>query len=113
MTITSDASTLLAAGGAAPQLNGEVPSGGASAQLNGNHVAAANAQGNVANGHSSASGLRPLDASKLKITRNANAEAPNFDNLVFGHKFTPHMLTVDWSATTGWSDPVSIVLSCS
>jgi branched-chain amino acid aminotransferase len=26
--------------------------------------------------------------------------------LVFGHKFTDHMLTIDWSAKDGWQKPV-------
>ncbi|PWN50847.1 branched-chain amino acid aminotransferase II [Violaceomyces palustris] len=46
-----------------------------------------------------------LDASLLTITKNPSPPEPNFDNLIFGHKFTPHMLTVKWTKSKGWSAP--------
>ena len=50
-------------------------------------------------------GLAPLNADLLTITRNENPAEPNFDNLVFGQKFSPHMLTVSWNKATGWGVP--------
>lgn len=48
----------------------------------------------------------PLDASKLKITRNPNPSKPRpNDELVFGQTFTDHMLTIPWSAKEGWGAP--------
>ena len=91
MTITSDTSILLAAGGASAQTGGELPGP---------------SNGVYANGHGNAAApLQPLDASRLKIQRNSSVEKPNFDNLVFGHKFSPHMLTVQWTAAHGWEAP--------
>lgn len=52
------------------------------------------------------SSLAPLDASKLKIkTVSQRKEYPPPEKLVFGHVFTDHMLTVDWSAEQGWHAP--------
>ncbi|CAI4539862.1 CDA_G0025260.mRNA.1.CDS.1 [Saccharomyces cerevisiae] len=48
----------------------------------------------------------PLDASKLKITRNPNPSKPRpNEELVFGQTFTDHMLTIPWSAKEGWGTP--------
>lgn len=36
----------------------------------------------------------------------ANREAsPNFDNLVFGHSISEHMLEIFWTAQDGWAKP--------
>lgn len=57
------------------------------------------------NGNGANVSLAPLDASLLQVTLNEAAPPPNFDNLVFGHKFSPHMLVVPWNKTTGWGIP--------
>ena len=49
-----------------------------------------------------------LDASKLKIERCATpTKPPANDALVgqWGRIFSPHMLSVDWTASDGWSAP--------
>ncbi|SNX81422.1 probable BAT2 - branched-chain-amino-acid transaminase (cytosolic) [Melanopsichium pennsylvanicum] len=53
----------------------------------------------------STSTMSPLNADLLQITLNENTPAPDFTNLVFGQKFSPHMLSVDWNHKTGWSIP--------
>ncbi|ETS63372.1 hypothetical protein PaG_01653 [Moesziomyces aphidis] len=49
--------------------------------------------------------MAPLNADLLQVTLNESAAAPDFDNLVFGQKFSPHMLIVDWNNKTGWGVP--------
>ncbi|KAF8922338.1 branched-chain amino acid aminotransferase II [Mucidula mucida] len=42
----------------------------------------------------------------LKYTRNTSpAPPPPSKNLVFGHTFTDHMLTIPWSTISGWKEP--------
>ena len=41
----------------------------------------------------------------VSLTRKPKPK-PDNDKLVFGHHFTDHMLTVDWSASTGWGKPL-------
>ncbi|CBQ67506.1 probable BAT2-branched-chain-amino-acid transaminase (cytosolic) [Sporisorium reilianum SRZ2] len=53
----------------------------------------------------STSTMAPLDADLLQIHLNENPAAPDFDNLVFGQRFSPHMLIVDWNHKTGWGAP--------
>ncbi|KAF4124371.1 branched-chain amino acid aminotransferase [Geosmithia morbida] len=54
----------------------------------------------------SAPKLRPLDASKLTITKTQNPKTISKpENLVFGNEFTNHMLTVEWNKQDGWLDP--------
>ncbi|KAH3668837.1 hypothetical protein OGAPHI_002592 [Ogataea philodendri] len=47
-----------------------------------------------------------LDSSKLKITKTTSPKAklPN-EQLVFGKSFTDHMLTIEWTAESGWGTP--------
>ena len=48
----------------------------------------------------------PLDASKVKITKNTNPSKPTpNDKLVFGQTFTDHMLTIEWTKEKGWDVP--------
>ncbi|KAK5958918.1 branched-chain-amino-acid transaminase BAT1 PWA37_003594 [Arxiozyma heterogenica] len=48
----------------------------------------------------------PLDASKLKITKNPNPSNPlPNDKLVFGQTFTDHMLQIEWTQEKGWASP--------
>ncbi|KAK7099498.1 branched-chain-amino-acid aminotransferase, cytosolic-like isoform X1 [Littorina saxatilis] len=43
----------------------------------------------------------------LEVTlTNTPQPKPDDNNLIFGHHFSDHMLTVDWTAQTGWSKPV-------
>ena len=49
--------------------------------------------------------MASLNADLLQINLNESAPAPDFENLVFGKKFSPHMLIVDWNHTTGWGVP--------
>lgn len=52
------------------------------------------------------SSIAPLDASKLDIKKvSQRKQYPPPEQLVFGHVFTDHMLTVDWSAEHGWHTP--------
>lgn len=47
-----------------------------------------------------------LDASKVKITNITKPSVlPPNDQLVFGHKFTDHMMTVEWTKKDGWKAP--------
>ncbi|CEH14247.1 probable bat1-branched chain amino acid mitochondrial [Ceraceosorus bombacis] len=49
---------------------------------------------------------RPLDASALILERTKSAKKPPPSHeLVFGHCFSDHMLSVDWSSSRGWSSP--------
>lgn len=48
----------------------------------------------------------PLDASKVKITKNTNPSKPTpNDKLVFGQTFTDHMLAIEWTKEKGWDVP--------
>lgn len=48
----------------------------------------------------------PLDASKLIIEKTKNPqELPPNDQLVFGKKFTDHILEIEWTAEKGWAAP--------
>ncbi|KXN84794.1 Branched-chain-amino-acid aminotransferase, mitochondrial [Leucoagaricus sp. SymC.cos] len=50
--------------------------------------------------------LPGIDSSKLEIHRTPNPKTPPpSKTLVFGHTFTDHMLTVPWSAQSGWGSP--------
>ncbi|KAJ9093556.1 hypothetical protein QFC21_006397 [Naganishia friedmannii] len=50
--------------------------------------------------------LRPLDASKLTITRSEkNSKLPEDLKFVWGATFTDHMLIIHHSPTEGWLDP--------
>ncbi|KFZ17979.1 branched-chain amino acid aminotransferase [Pseudogymnoascus sp. 05NY08] len=54
----------------------------------------------------STSKLAEMDASKLTITKTTTPKeliAPK--DLVFGHTFTDHMLTCEWTAEEGWHAP--------
>lgn len=64
-------------------------------------AAAANAVQQAA----SSSTMAPLNADLLQITLNENAPAPDFEKLVFGQKFSPHMLIVEWNHKSGWGVP--------
>ncbi|KDN52791.1 putative BAT2-branched-chain-amino-acid transaminase [Tilletiaria anomala UBC 951] len=99
MTIASGTGALLEAGGAAAatHCNGDLPAVPPPAATTNGHV-----NGN-SSGHQDQP--RPLDASRLTITRHPNPSPPNFENMVFGHRFSPHMLVVDWTASEGWADP--------
>lgn len=48
-----------------------------------------------------------LQSSKTKIKANPKPgqTPPNDDTLLFGAKFTDHMLTIDWDSKTGWHAP--------
>ncbi|KAJ7786054.1 branched chain amino acid aminotransferase [Mycena metata] len=47
-----------------------------------------------------------IQPSRLQITRNTNpATPPPSNQLVFGHTFTDHMLTIPWDAVSGWGTP--------
>ncbi|PWZ02908.1 putative BAT2-branched-chain-amino-acid transaminase [Testicularia cyperi] len=71
-----------------------------------NAAVAAPVVATIANGNGVAgSSMAPLNADLLQITRNENAAPPNFENLVFGQKFSPHMLTIPWNRVTGWGTP--------
>ncbi|CAL9736939.1 branched-chain-amino-acid aminotransferase, mitochondrial [Monosporozyma servazzii] len=48
----------------------------------------------------------PLDASRVKITKNPNPSKPRpNDELIFGKTFTDHMLQIEWTQEKGWADP--------
>ncbi|RMD44684.1 hypothetical protein DV735_g395, partial [Chaetothyriales sp. CBS 134920] len=51
--------------------------------------------------------LPDIDPAKLSITKTTSPKplVPNRD-LVFGHTFTDHMLTVKWDTASGWSAPL-------
>ncbi|EQB56869.1 Branched-chain-amino-acid aminotransferase cytosolic [Colletotrichum gloeosporioides] len=55
-----------------------------------------------------ASAAKPvgIDASKLTIEKTKNpGTLGKPEELVFGRKFTDHMLTIEWNQETGWLDP--------
>jgi branched-chain amino acid aminotransferase len=41
----------------------------------------------------------------ITVTNNKKPK-PDYDNLKFGHTFTDHMLTIDWTEKTGWGKPL-------
>ena len=47
-----------------------------------------------------------FDDLKLNLRKTKPDLPDDPSKLVFGHKFTDHMLTIDWSAKNGWSHPV-------
>jgi branched-chain amino acid aminotransferase len=50
--------------------------------------------------------LSSLRAADLTIKLNPSPKSiPPNKELVFGHTFTDHMLTIDWDAKNGWSKP--------
>lgn len=50
--------------------------------------------------------LAPLDSSKLQITKTTNPRTISKpEDLVFGHEFTDHMLTIEWNKQEGWLNP--------
>ncbi|KAJ3219242.1 branched-chain-amino-acid aminotransferase [Clydaea vesicula] len=54
----------------------------------------------------SSTALPDIDSSKLKVTMNSELKKkPLNKDLLFGHSFTDHMLTVEWTATKGWEAP--------
>jgi branched-chain amino acid aminotransferase len=48
----------------------------------------------------------PLDSSKLVLQLKPSPHKPNFEGLVWGQNFTPHMLVVPWKLGEGWGIPV-------
>ena len=50
--------------------------------------------------------INPLSASKIEISTTSHPKTlvPEKD-LIFGHTFSDHMLTIDWTNTTGWESP--------
>lgn len=47
-------------------------------------------------------------AKDLEITKCAASQLqkkPDWNNLKFGHNFSDHMLTIDWTASKGWHKP--------
>lgn len=42
---------------------------------------------------------------ELKNDRSDFEQRPAKENLVFGHTFTDHMLTVEWDTENGWGAP--------
>lgn len=50
--------------------------------------------------------LPDIEASRVQITK-SDAPKPTLspDSLVFGHSFTDHMLSIPWSAASGWGAP--------
>ncbi|KFH45918.1 Branched-chain-amino-acid aminotransferase-like protein [Hapsidospora chrysogenum ATCC 11550] len=54
----------------------------------------------------SSSSRRPLDPSKLHITKTKHPKTLSKpEDLVFGKEFTDHMLTIEWTEKDGWLDP--------
>merc|ERR1711939_499042 len=48
-----------------------------------------------------------IDPSKLQIINNDTPKTiPHSSTLLFGHTFTDHMLTIPWTHTSGWGNPV-------
>eukprot|EP00756_Hemistasia_phaeocysticola_P003199 Hpha_TRINITY_DN12121_c1_g1::TRINITY_DN12121_c1_g1_i1::g.81779::m.81779/K00826/E2.6.1.42, ilvE; branched-chain amino acid aminotransferase len=43
---------------------------------------------------------------KINPVPDTKVDLPPLDKLQFGHVFTPHMLTCDWSRSQGWEAPV-------
>lgn len=68
-------------------------------------TAAAAAQQALQAASTSSPTMAPLNADLLQINLNPNSTPPDFENLVFGQKFSPHMLIVDWNHKTGWGVP--------
>ncbi|UZJ53585.1 hypothetical protein CBS101457_002905 [Exobasidium rhododendri] len=48
----------------------------------------------------------PLDSTQTILQLNPNPPAPNFEDLKWGQRFTPHMLCVPWKQGSGWGAPV-------
>ncbi|CAZ81609.1 unnamed protein product [Tuber melanosporum] len=47
-----------------------------------------------------------IDASKLTITRTQTPKAlMKPEDLIFGRNFTDHMLSIEWTARSGWAAP--------
>ncbi|EPQ63513.1 BgtA-20356 [Blumeria graminis f. sp. tritici] len=47
-----------------------------------------------------------IDVSKLTVEKNTNPiPLPPHNELVFGHVFTDHMLSIEWNEETGWLSP--------
>ncbi|KAG8952010.1 hypothetical protein FRC04_005343 [Tulasnella sp. 424] len=47
-----------------------------------------------------------IDSSRLELVKNTSPKSPpSPQNLVFGHTFTDHMLTVEWTLADGWGVP--------
>lgn len=52
-------------------------------------------------------GYKDLDASALVIENTQSPKQPPASNtLVFGHSFSDHMLSANWTSSTGWSAPL-------
>ncbi|KAI0348712.1 branched-chain amino acid aminotransferase II [Trametopsis cervina] len=50
--------------------------------------------------------LPGIEPGRVVVTNTTNAKpTPPASHLVFGHTFTDHMLTIPWSAATGWGAP--------
>eukprot|EP00532_Pseudo-nitzschia_australis_P002714 CAMPEP_0168182018 /NCGR_PEP_ID=MMETSP0139_2-20121125/11611_1 /TAXON_ID=44445 /ORGANISM="Pseudo-nitzschia australis, Strain 10249 10 AB" /LENGTH=401 /DNA_ID=CAMNT_0008102803 /DNA_START=161 /DNA_END=1363 /DNA_ORIENTATION=- len=59
-------------------------------------------------GHNKAN-VRFISSSDLKVDLKSDKsdfeKRPNKDDLVFGHTFSDHMLTIEWDTENGWSSP--------
>ncbi|KAK3682524.1 aminotransferase [Podospora appendiculata] len=54
----------------------------------------------------STSSHKDIDTAKLTIEKNTSPKALlKPEELVFGHTFTDHMLTIEWNETSGWHAP--------
>ncbi|XP_071955703.1 branched-chain-amino-acid aminotransferase, cytosolic-like [Antedon mediterranea] len=42
---------------------------------------------------------------QIKYSNNITEKKPDSDTLLFGHTFTDHMLTIEWSKNAGWQAP--------
>lgn len=50
--------------------------------------------------------LPDIEVSRLQVIRTEKPKpTPDPSSLVFGHTFTDHMLTIPWSASSGWGAP--------
>ncbi|CAE6469562.1 unnamed protein product [Rhizoctonia solani] len=53
--------------------------------------------------------LPDIESSQLKIYKNTNPRTPpKSSSLVFGHTFTDHMISIPWTAISGWGTPTII-----
>ena len=50
-------------------------------------------------------GMLQYEDLEITLTKSPQPKPEN-DNLIFGHHFSDHMLTVDWSAQDGWGKPL-------
>ncbi|KDN46030.1 hypothetical protein RSAG8_04537, partial [Rhizoctonia solani AG-8 WAC10335] len=53
--------------------------------------------------------LADIESSQLQIHKNTNPKnPPKSSSLVFGHTFTDHMISIPWTAISGWGTPTII-----